>query len=475
MPIISNQAITNFLYWIRQKRWLLFTIVLGIILYLLPTPATMSELSRPADAYHTLIIVIMALVLIITGPVPLPAIAITILVLQVVFGIAQPDDVASNFMSDAVFFIMGSLMLAVSIVKQGLNSRLALGVIRLTGNKTWRITAGFIAISALLSSFVGAHTVTAMMMPVGLVLVRNTSSDAKKVAGLAALLLFSIAYGSAMGSIGTPSGGGRNVIMMGYWSKFGHGTVSYLEWMKYTYPILLLLVPLTVVILLFTFRPKQKVLDSAVRKLKVQVTREGNMQGGEFLAIAIFLGVFLGWVFLGHKIGLGIIALSGVFLYLAFGLVEWSDLNRNTNWGVILLFGAAISIGIQINTTGLGQWIGEGAVGAVVSVSGDTPLVRISVAVVLTAAMANLLSSAPTIGVMGPIVLNMGGDPIVMGLAAALASSFAYLTAAASSPCMIIHSSGLVKSGDFIKAGGKLIIMSIVVLLLVSQLLWPLY
>ena len=33
--------------------------------------------------------------------------------------------------------------------------------------------------------------------------------------------------------------------------------------------------------------------------------------------------------------------MSGVFLYLSFGLIEWQEINKNTNWGVILLFGAA--------------------------------------------------------------------------------------------------------------------------------------
>ena len=472
---ISNQAIANVLYWIRQKRWLLLTIILGIVLYLLPAPSGMLDLSHPDDAYHTLIIVVMALILIISEPVPLPAVAMMILILQVVFGIAKPNEVASNFMSDAVFFIMGSLMLAVSIVKQGLDSRLALGIIRLTGNKTWRIAAGFTTICALLSSFIGEHTVTAMMMPVGLILVRSTSSDPKKVAVLASLLLFSIAYGSAMGSIGTPSGGGRNVIMMGYWSEFGHGTVSYLQWMKHAYPMLLIQIPLAVIILLMTFRPKQRVLDTAVRKLKVQVTKGGKMQGREYLVIAVFMGVFLGWVFLGHIIGLGIIALIGVFMYLAFGLVDWSDLNRNTNWGVILLFGAAISIGIQINDTGLAKWIAGGAMDGLQFVAGDSPLLQITVAILLSAILTNFLSNAAAVAVIGPIALNMGGDPIIMGFAAALASAFAFLTVVASPTCMIIHSSGLVKRGDFLKAGGKLFIMSIIVLMLVSQLLWPLY
>ena len=38
------------------------------------------------------------------------------------------------------------------------------------------------------------------------------------------------------------------------------------------------------------------------------------------------------------KFGLGTIALSGVFIYLIGGFVNWSDLNRNTHWGVIILW-----------------------------------------------------------------------------------------------------------------------------------------
>ncbi|GIT40409.1 MAG: hypothetical protein Ct9H300mP9_2590 [Candidatus Neomarinimicrobiota bacterium] len=60
------------------------------------------------------------------------------------------------------------------------------------------------------------------------------------------MILFSIAYGSAMGSIGTPSGGGRNVIMIGYWQEFGFGDISYLGWMRYTYSMLLIEIPFAV-------------------------------------------------------------------------------------------------------------------------------------------------------------------------------------------------------------------------------------
>ena len=124
----------NIIFWITQKRWFLFSILIGFLLFQLETPADLS-----LEGYRTLIIVIMTIILIIFEPIPLPGVALMMLFLQVLLGIDEPNDVAKSFMSDAVFFIMGSLMLAVAIVSQGLDSRLALGIIKFTGNKTWCI------------------------------------------------------------------------------------------------------------------------------------------------------------------------------------------------------------------------------------------------------------------------------------------------------------------------------------------------
>ena len=152
---------------------------------MMPTPDGLT-----AEGHHILVIVVIAIFLIIFEPVPLPAIAFIVLILEVLFNIASPNAAAKSFFSDAVFFIMGSLMLAVAIVSQGLDKRLALGIIRLTGNKTWKIVFGFIGISAMLSSFIGEHTVTAMMLPVGLTLLRFTKADPKQLKRLTPLLLF---------------------------------------------------------------------------------------------------------------------------------------------------------------------------------------------------------------------------------------------------------------------------------------------
>ena len=464
----SNQTIADLLYWVTRKKWLIAAFAISIFLFYIPSPESLSP-----EGHRTLIIVVIALILIIGEVIPLPAVAILILILEVIFGIDTPNGVATSFMSDAVFFIMGSLMMAVAIVSQGLDKRLALGIIKLTGNKTWRIVFGFVAISSILSSFIGEHTVAAMMLPVALTLIRNTSDDPKTVHRLSTILLFSIAYGCAMGSIGTPSGGGRNVIMIGYISEFGLGNISYLEWIKYAYPMLLLEIPIAAALLWMTFKPDQRILDSAVRKLKVKVTKAGKMTGNQMMAIGIFILVFLGWVFLSPYLGLGIVALIGVFLYLSFGLIEWHDINRNTNWGVILLFGAAISLGIQMKETGAAEWVATQSINGMSMVIDDLGFMQWFISVFLTGILTNFLSNAATVAVLGPVVLDMGGNPIILGISTSIASAFAYLTIVASPTCMIIHSSGLVKSSDYLKAGWKLFVISIFLLFLISNLYWP--
>jgi len=468
MLAFSNNSLANYLFWVSRKKWLIITFFISVILFYLPTPEGLSS-----EGHRTLIIVITTLILIISESIPLPAVAILILIMEVTLGVDSPDGVAASFMSDAVFFIMGSLMLAVSIVHQGLDKRLALAIINVTGNKTLSITFGFVTVSALMSSFIGEHTVAAMMLPVVLALIKNAGLDTTKATKLSTLLLFSIAYGCALGSIGTPSGGGRNVIMIGYLSEFGLGDISYLEWMKYAYPMLLIEIPVAVAVLWFTFTPKQKSLDTAIRKLKVNVAKSGKLSGNQIMAILVFILVFLGWVFLSPFIGLGIVALTGVFFYLTFGLIEWPDIARRTNWGVILLFGSAISLGIQMKETGAALYVAENALYYLQYIFKNIEMVRWFFTVILTAILTNLLSSAATVSVFGPIVLDMGGNPIALGIATSVASAFSYLTIVASPTCMIIHSTGLVTSNDYLKAGWKLFVISIILLFLVSFFYWP--
>ena len=416
---MNNDIIRPLIFWAQQKRWLLFAFLLGTIMYWLPYPESIS-----ISGYRTLILAIMAIILIITEPVPLPATALLIAVLEVSFHIAPAAEVAQSYMNDSVFFIMGSLMMAVAIVHQGLDTRLALGIIRFTGNKVSNIVFGFALISAILSSFIGEHTVVALMLPVGLSLVRNSKGH-RDITNLTVLILFSIAYGSTVGSVGTPSGGARNAILIEYLKNLPNPIyLSYSEWILMAYPMVLIGMFTTSIMLKMAFKPEYAHLDTAIRKLKIQVAHRGKITGKELLSIIIFGIVFMGWILLNEEFGMGIIALAGAFLYMATGLVEWKDISKNTNWGVILLFSGVISLGIQMKNTGAAQWIGNSIIGYSGDAIASLTFLPYFINILLTTTLSNIMSSSGTVAVIGPITLNMGGDPLFMGMTTAISSAF---------------------------------------------------
>ncbi len=462
----SEHSLTNFLFWITQKKWFLITMVISVFLLFIPAPSGLS-----IEGYRSIVIVITALMLIVTEPIPLPAIAMYILVMEVYLGIGSANDIAKSFMNDAVFFIMGSLMLAVAIIKQGWDARIALGIITLTGNKTRNIVFGFTAISAILASFIGEHTVAAIMLPIAMTLIHFTSEDKEKVQNLSAVLLFSIAYGALVGSIGTPSGGGRNVIMIDYLRDSGL-SISYINWMLRVYPLVLIQIPIVSWVLMKSFTPEFIKLDSGVRKLVVQVAKSAEMTGRNTIAAMIFLLVFAGWIFFSESVGLGTIALTGVLMYLVGGFVKWEDLSKNTHWGVILLFGSTISLGSNIKTTGAAVWLAESIVNFIEPVINKLPFVADLIVTVMTTTMANVLSSSATVAVLGPITMNMGQDSMHMGMVTAIASAFGYFTAVAAPACTIVYSSGLVNAKDFLKVGWKMGVISIVLLVIYANTYW---
>ena len=462
----SEHSLTNFLFWITQKKWFLITMVISVFLLFIPAPSGLS-----IEGYRSIVIVITALMLIVTEPIPLPAIAMYILVMEVYLGIGSANDIAKSFMNDAVFFIMGSLMLAVAIIKQGWDARIALGIITLTGNKTRNIVFGFTAISAILASFIGEHTVAAIMLPIAMTLIHFTSEDKEKVQNLSAVLLFSIAYGALVGSIGTPSGGGRNVIMIDYLRDSGL-SMSYINWMVRVYPLVLIQIPIVSWVLMKSFTPEFIKLDSGVRKLVIQVAKSAEMTGRNTIAAVIFLLVFVGWIFFSESVGLGTIALTGVLMYLVGGFVKWEDLSKNTHWGVILLFGSTISLGSNIKTTGAAVWLAKSIVNFIEPVINKLPFVADLIVTVMTTTMANVLSSSATVAVLGPITMNMGQDSMHLGMVTAIASAFGYFTAVAAPACTIVYSSGLVNAKDFLKVGWKMGVISIVLLVIYANTYW---
>lgn len=465
-----------------DRKWLLIALLVGAVLLNLPVPDGLSE-----PGMIVLTMSIMATILFVTEPVPLPTVALLIIVGQVLLLGLDSSAVARSLMSDSVLFIMGSLMIAVAVVKQKLDKRLAFMIVRFTGTKTVNVCMGISLVSGILASFIGEHTVAAMMLPVGVTLISLTSDDPVKVRRLAVVMLFSISYGASIAGIGTPSGGARNAIMIGYWREFFYDplnpetfkyAVNYLKWMVFAYPVFLIQVPFVTLILFHTFRPEQKNIARAVVRLRAQLAVEGAMKPADWATIAIFGVILLGWIFFSDGIGLGTVAVLGAAAFLVFGLVRWEDLNNGVNWGVVWLYAAVISLGVEMKETGAALWVAESFLAALGPLGADSGIGLWAAIAALTTGVTNTMSNGAAVAVLGPIVLNVavvaGEEPLVLGYITAVSSAFAYLTVVGTPACTIVYASGYLRTSDFLKAGWKMVIVSTIILLIAAYFYWPL-
>ena len=469
------------LYYFWEKRWFFIAMLVGSIMLQLPVPNGLTP-----EGMVVLTMSVMATILFITEPVPLPTVALLIIVGQVLLLGLQSTDVARSLMTDSVLFIMGSLMLAVAVVKQKLDKRIAWLIVRLTGTKTANVAFGITLVSGLLASFVGEHTVAAMMLPVGITLITLTSDNPKKVRNLAAVLLFSISYGCSIASIGTPSGGARNAIMIGYWNEFFFDPTSpetrkflvdYLDWMLHAYPIFLMQIPFVTFILLKTFRPEYRDLSRAVVKLRHQVEETGPMKGADWMSILLFVLILYGWVFHSASLGMGTIAIMGAAGFLIVGLVRWEDMNSGVNWGVVLLYAAAISLGVQMKMTGAAAWVASSFLDILSGINAEDGVALWGAVSVLTTGVTNMMSNGAAVAVLGPIMLKLAvaaeESPLLIGFVTSISSSFAYLTVVGTPACTIVFASGYLKTTDFLKVGWKMVVISTIVMLSVAAIYWP--
>ncbi|MEL7543857.1 MAG: SLC13 family permease, partial [Pseudomonadota bacterium] len=331
------------------------------------------------------------------------------------------------------------------------------------------------------------HTVAAMMLPVAITLITLTSDDPRQVRRLAAVLLFSISYGCSIAGIGTPSGGARNAIMIGYWKEFFFDPtnpetqkyiIDYVSWVLYCYPVFLAQLPFVTAILFFTFKPEYKKMSRAVVRLRQQIDAEGPMKSRDWLTVVVFFVVLIGWVGYSDQLGLGIVAVLGAIAFLVFGLVRWEEINSGVNWGVVLLYAAAISLGVQMKDTGAALWVATSFLSILKPLSIESGPALYTAVSVLTTAVTNTMSNGAAVAVLGPINLKLataaGESPLLMGYITAVSSAFAYLTVIGTPACTIVYSSGYLKTTDFLVVGYRMVIMSTIVLLLAATVYWPL-
>ena len=120
----------------------------------------------------------------------------------------------------------------------------------------------------------------------------------------------------------------------------------------------------------------------------------------------------------------------------------------------------------QLRDPGADLWLAQDVAQVAGGLMERFEVVRYMLVIGMSTLVVNIMSPSATVAVLGPMFINFGGNPVMLGMTTAIASAFGYMTAVGSAAGMIIASTGLLKPKDFLRAGWRFPLMSIACLLL---------
>ncbi|HEX6302743.1 MAG TPA: DASS family sodium-coupled anion symporter [Anaerolineales bacterium] len=442
---------------------LVLFLTLGVLV--LPSPPGLSP-----EAHRALAVFVFTGSLLALEPVSLPIAALMVPIATVALGIATAPQAFETFSRPVVFLILASLFLAESLRKHGITRRLALATIIASGGGTSRLLLGMMGIAAGFSMWVENTATAAVLIPVALTISKR-APDPQKARGLLVLLVLGIAYGASLGGMATIMGAASNAVASGFLAQIQPW--SFVDWMKYGLPALIIIFPLTWWVLV-------RLVPVAVERLDIEPVREqlenlGPMSTAEreiLLTMAVAAFFWVSGSFIEPALGLPPTLLSAAMVaviavaYLAIrGIINWEDV-KGVSWGIFLIIGAGLSLGETLSRTGATEWFA----GLITPLIKGPPLfLSLLLMVFLSALMTNIMNNTTIAAVFVPILISLAeADPafnaVQLVLPVTLATTFGYSLPSASGRMALIAASGIVDRSEMMRYGLVLTAISSLVL-----------
>ncbi len=455
-----------------KKKKIVFNIMGILILigaYTLPEPEGLSS-----DGMMMMGILVYAAFMWITRPIPIAATGLLILVLPAALGIVDSSEALSYFGNKAVFFLLGAFIITAALEKHHVHKRFSLHILRRIGKSPIIFSLGIFCISAFSSFIMPEHAVAALMIPIVLSILVASKVTPKK-SNFAKLCMLSVAFGCSLGSLGTLVGGARNPVTISFLEETSNIRLSFFDWMYYSVPVVLVTLPIIWFILIKVFRPEIGSLVSARGRIDQEVKNMGRINQESVIILVILFMTIMGWIFLHYQLGPAVIAVLGGILLFATGVITWEDVEKRVPWGIILLYGGAIALGVNLQKTGAANFIAVKSL----SMLGSNPYVILLSLIILTILLTSFMSNTAAVGLLLPVGLGISNEipelgPVVTSMIIALSGGLAFILVIATPGNAITYSTGYYRTKDLFKAGSIVTIISILILFLIAISYWKL-
>lgn len=362
----------------------------------------------------------------------------------------------ASFADPIIYVFFGGFALATALHMQRLDRKIAMWVISLSRGNMLVAVMMIFAVTTALSMWISNTATAAMMLPLAMGLMGHL--DKEKDRKTFVFVLLGIAYCASIGGLGTLVGSPPNAIAAKALN------LDFAGWMKYGLPMMLVLLPMMLISMFIVLKPNFSQKVNLTEKEDIPWTLH------RVITVIVFLATATAWIFgsqIAKATGIGaidsFIALSAAVAVVVLGVVSWREVARNTDWGVLMLFGGGIALSTMMQKSGASAALGQ----LVADTFGTAhPLVVIFVVatfiIFLTEFTSNTASAALLVPVFATIAAQMGMPEQVLVLIIGIGASCAFMLPVATPPNAIVFGTGLIRQREMMSVGMVLNVLSVI-------------
>ena len=388
--------------------------------------------------------------------------ALLVPLLAVLAGLMDPRTALASFAHPIIFLFLGGFALAAALQRQGLDQVLARGVLGLAAGRRLVAAVLLFALTGLLSMWISNTATAAMMLPLALGLLREQDGPPER-----AFVLLGVAYSASIGGIGTLVGSPPNAIAA------AQAGIGFAEWMRIGVPLVMLLLPLMAGVLFLVLRPHFGVEtpQSPGHSTPQVFTRPQR------ITLVVFGVTAAGWIGaapLGRLLGIAadvdsVIAVAAIVALVASGAIGWPDIEKRTQWGVLLLFGGGLALSEVMAISGASRFMA----GALTSALQGAPPVLILLGVVtfvvfLTELVSNTAAAALLVPIFVGVAVALDLPAPLLAAAIAVSASCAFMLPVGTPPNAIVYATEQVPQATMMRCGLVLNLVCIAVITAVA-------
>ena len=419
----------------------------------------------------------------------LVATSIMIPIAIVLTGITSPSEALAPFFDPAVALILGGFLIGQALCKYELDKRLALLILSRSAGSGASLLLSVMAVTAFLSMWISNTASAAIMIPISLAVITRIRNDETRNKYGKALVL-GVAYSATIGGVGSIVGSTPNPLAATYVRSFLGVQISFIGWIPYGLPVVLIMLPIIWIWLLYRFKVPRAIEEIQEMKeiAEKEYLRMGPMTTQQKLVTVIFISVVLLWFtqslpdfisnligWSGHGISSSIVSLMGGLALLVLRLLNEKDVSSGINWSALLILGSGIALGASIINTGVSTYLAYQMSGLGVLPTFLIIIVLGLLAVLLTMVASNTAAAVILIPIAIPLAINLNIDPLLVTMIIAIGVSLDFALPTGTPPSTIAYSTGRIQMREMISTGLILDLIATLVLTVVVVWLWAIF